>query len=337
MSIASAIHDLLSSAVRREQPGATVLRRASDADASWWRRVLRYERCGPAVWGWMLDAGHALDLPAHVRALLKDDAQLALGQSLRVAPQLARIAMLAARCGVRVMALKGAARLLAGAHTAASRTMDDIDLLVDDRAGAELLHRALQCEMGYAVVEHIPGHHHLDAIALPGWLPVEIHTRLARRHGADGARVDIWQDAREVEVGGAPVWLPSPAALAEHTLAHATASRMLRYTLRDVIDVAAVVSDPQVDLARVSAFVHASVERRAMETLLGAAHVLDARVPAARVPEASWRAVRRVGRLRAEIAVRVQGRHAARRLIAAGGALAEGSPRAVIAYALARR
>ncbi len=338
---ASAIYDLLFAATRGDALSDALLRRASRADAARWERVLRYERCGPAVWEALLEQGHAPRLSTHVRALLRDAAQLAVHQSLRVAPQMARLAALAARANVRLMPLKGAARLLGGAHFAASRAMDDIDLLADTPDGAMRLHQAMQRELGYVVVDETPDHHHLNALALPGWLPVELHTRLARRSGADGARIDMWRGARALELGGAPVWLPSPTALAQHTLAHATSSRMLRYALRDVVDVAQVVAqvvarvaaagDGDAGIGGVVDFVRASTERRAMETLLGAAHSLDAAVPRARLAEASWRAVRRVGRMRARIAVRVQGRDAARRLIAAGGALAECSPRGMMA------
>ena len=92
-------------------------------------------------------AGHYADAPPQLRRLLRESTSIALRNASLAQRGLGEIAALAHGAGVRVLALKGAARLLSG-ELAGTRTLSDIDLLIPG-ADAERFHALLQRELGY--------------------------------------------------------------------------------------------------------------------------------------------------------------------------------------------
>jgi hypothetical protein len=172
-----------------------------------------------------------------------------------------------------------------------------------------LRHRA-----GYGSMSASP-EHHLPTLSRAGALPVEVHVQLGPRHTELDAR--IWHDAREVH--GSGLLVPSPTAALMHALEHgALVHWAVRYRLRDLLDVAEVVS-----------YLRAHPQRVALETLLGAARrfaVMD--IPAGR--RSAWRTVRRVARARHVLAAHVRSPALAKSLCIALGVLAEASFRALV-------
>lgn len=292
-SSAGAVYDIIAAAVR----GRTVSDRGP-SDVATWERVLCIEACGPWLeWACRRESALALAMePA--RAILRAQSEAAVAHALTAGAQLAEIAALAPNLG-RVLVLKGAARLLSG-EPAGRRTLSDIDLLCENPTA---WHRALQRELGYRPDESGTPGRHLPALVRAGSLAVEIHTRLSDRP----SELDtlIWCDTRAPVPG---VEIPSAVALARHTLAHATiVHRTLRYRLRDVLDVAAVVHAAPTDLGR------------AENILLAAAGVRGD-------SERAWRTVRRVALARLAVPAEARVAGDLDPLVYVASQLAEGSP-----------
>lgn len=292
-----------------------------------WNRALAIEGCALPL-GRILARRAALsDVPLVVHGLLRQAASQALTGSLALHTQLPPVVALARRDGIRVIALKGAARLISG--MAAERVIADIDLLVAEDAAEHLAGR-MRAELGYAR-KGGPQPHHLAPLALRGGLTVELHTRL----GHERSWLDGWlrSHTRTLALHGIPVEVPSPTALALHTLDHASALNWaFRYRLRDVLDTASACG-PEVDIEVIRAWAARSAERDAIETLLAAAAELAPRLRPfhpTRERTAAWQRIRRVGRARARAAAIPNGTLTAQRAMRYAGVLAEGSPRLIV-------
>lgn len=315
------VYDFVADVFRKRVPDGNCRARAFAVPAECWRRVLGLDGCAVHFDRALREAGLAAETPPELRRQLRDATNNALQRAILVHTQLAEIASLCARHGVRAMALKGAARLLAG-ELPGSRSISDIDLLVAPHdAGA--LHAMLQRELGYAV-DGAEYEHHLAGLTRAGSLGIELHHRLAPR--AIPLDHDIWNMTHRAH-GIDAVEIPSPTNLLLHTLEHGVrVNWTARYRLRDVLDVAAL-DMPAVDAERVAAYVAASDCRQPMRTLLDAARTIAS--PATLGSSNAWRTVRRVGRTRIVLAAGARAPRIAERFFRYGGVLAEGSPRTI--------
>ena len=318
----SAIYDFVARVLRGERASERETRRAFAEPADRWQRVLGFDGCTVQFDRALQRAGLAAAAPAPLRRLLRDATSESLRNAVLVHSQLAEVAAIAAREGIRVMALKGAARLLGG-EMAGTRSIADIDLLTAP-GDAPLLHDLLQRELGYSVDG--PAYpHHLAGLTRARSLGIEIHVRLTWTSlPLDAA---MWEGTRVVMAGRNPIELPSATNLLLHTLEHAVrVNWSARYRLRDILDVAALAT-ADADRARVQDYVNANECRRPMKTLLAAA---GAFAPApSRLTRRAWRTVRRVGRARIALAALPRKPLIAERWFRWVGVAAEGSPRAI--------
>ena len=294
---ARAVYDVVVSAVR-ESAAPAAAERARRAPLEVWHRVLDLEGC--AAW---LDRARqrspalATSLGA-ATPLVRSEGARALRNAVAMVQQLAEVVPIAAGLGVRMLVLKGSARLLAG-ETAGARTMADIDLLVADEGDGRALHDALESQLGYQPDEPGVPTRHLPSLVRPDSLPIEIHRRLADDGSSLGAL--IWTNTRSVPLGGGAIEIPSATATFLHALEHAVlVHRANRYRLRDVLDLGLLWTE-DVDAGLVANFAQRRSEHRAVSTLLAAAR----RPPAsgssdddARAARRAWRRIRRVGRAR---------------------------------------
>ena len=330
--MANAIHDLLVDLLRDRPTSAGQRQRAFAEPAGRWHRILGFEGCAVQFDRALQRTGLSTEAPPSVRALLRTATNDSLRHGLLVHRQLAEVAALCARAGIRVMALKGAARLLAG-ELPGTRSIADIDLLAAP-GDAPRLHELLRRDLGYAI-DGAAYPHHLAGLTRPGSLGIEVHVRLTPTPLPLDA--EIWEGTRPVSLGGHPIELPSPTNLLLHTMEHAVrVNWTARYRLRDILDVAALFT-ADVDRGRVLAHVAASDCRQPMRTILAAARAMQPEIPV-RAPGA-WRTVRRVGRARLAFATLARTPLVAERWFRYVGVVAEGSPRTVgrLGLDLARR
>lgn len=264
--------------------------------------------------------GLADDVPPRLRRELRDATSVSLHRAILVHRQIAEIADVAASQGIRVLALKGAARLLAG-EAAGSRSIGDIDLLVP-AADAMRFHHLLQRKLGYAVAgPEYP--HHLQGLTRRESLGIEVHVRVSNTPLA--LDVDIWRDTRHVPLGRRTIEIPSPTSMILHALEHAISLNWAgRYRLRDIADVASLFAEGAVAPTVVD-YVRSRLDRRAFETLLSAANEIEPRVPRARAR--AWRTVCRVSCARIALAALPRTGRIAERWYRYAGIVAEGSPR----------
>jgi hypothetical protein len=318
MSRSGVVFDAITSVIRGLPVDAELLRRATEAPVATWQRVLGFEGCAPQFDRELRSRGLMAMVPTELRQMLRESTASALRLGLLAHRQLGEIAALAGRHEIRVMAVKGAAQLLAG-QVPGARSLSDIDLLVRPADG-ERFHALLASELGYTS-EGRAYPHHLPVLERPASLNLDVHVRLSDMPIAlDDA---IWTDTRTVSIDGSLIALPSSTNMVLHALEHGLRLNWMgRYRLRDVLDVAALytadVSNPQV-----SAYVAESGVRRACETLLSAAHALEPRVPVFRAT--AWRTIRRVSRTRLALAVVPRDPRMAERCFRYAGLVAEGS------------
>ena len=328
MARSGAIHDFVAGVLRGDASVARVDHPALAAPLHHWRRVLGFEGCAVRFDRALRRARLAQLLPEPVRALLRDAAATAVRHGLLAHRQLDEIDRLAAAHCVRVLALKGAARLLAG-EPPGTRSLSDIDLLVAPEDAGRV--HALLCDaLGYESTGPAQPHH-LPVLRRPGALDIDLHFRLSRETTALDRT--IWQDARWRGTGEAGLGIPSATAMVLHALEHGTTLNWMgRYRLRDILDVASLFgADVSTDAVR--AHVAASGARRALETLLSAAHTLEPRVP--RYRARAWDTVRRVSRARLALAMLPRDARVAERCFRYAGVLAEGSPRSMLRAGMA--
>lgn len=300
---AQAVYDVMASAVEGVAAAPSRASLASQAPSRIWERVLALEGCG----AWLDSARRRVaglsTILSPADALLRASSADALRAAVVAMRQLADIADAAAADNIRLLALKGTARLLAG-EAAGTRLMSDIDLLVD-ADGARMIHQTLQSKLGYTPDEPGTPTRHLPALTLAKGLPVEIHQRLI-----DGAASPleqrVWLGAHTASIGHSAVNIPDATALLMHTLEHAiVVHRAARFRLRDVVDVAALSKD-SVDWVEIHRYVDVHEDRRSMQTLLAAAAcVSESSVSALAMPinglpepRRAWRRIRRIGRTR---------------------------------------
>jgi hypothetical protein len=318
----------LAAAVRDATPPAHRVTLAHAATPAVWERVLLLETCGP--WIDRVRRGNPA-VSATVRPvddMLRVQGELSLFQGIAAGAQLAEIAALASRLGVRVLALKGAARLLSG-EAPGRRSLSDIDLL-PEVGGATTLFDALVRECGYAVDAAVTPGRHLPMLVRSGGLPVEVHARLTDR--ASPMDAAMWDGAVDVRVGTATLTVPSPTARVMHTLQHALiVHRTMRYRLRDVTDVRTVWAASGVDRVAVRQWVAKAPYRGALETLLAAAGVTPYASDGG--AEHAWGRVRRVAVARLAVPGRAGVRATDDPLVYVAGQLAEGSPRVLAGLA----
>ena len=312
-----AVYDVIALGLRGALPPERTLRTAAGASSRTWRRALLIEGCMPQLARASRRSGLDVRLPLAVQQMLAAAAKNAMWDAMRAARQIPELARSAAETGVRLMALKGAARFLTG-ETAGTRSLGDIDLLLD-AGDAARLHGHLRAE-GYVATGSTVAHH-LPALTRGGSLPVELHVRLGERRSSLDTMV--WHEARLVDAGGASILVPSPTSMMLHCLDHAVAlnyDRSLR--LRDVMDTATLWT-PEVEGERVERYVRRSADRAVLEGLLAAARDFNPDIPGGYVAGKST--VRRVAHARIAAASLVENPVTADRLMRYAGTLALGS------------
>jgi hypothetical protein len=222
---------------------------------------------------------------------------------------------------MRVMVLKGAARLLQG-DVPGARSMSDIDVLTPP-ADAGRLHEFLKERLGYTSLLTSP-EHHLPTLMRAGALPVEVHIQLGPRPTDLDAR--IWRDAHATS--GGDLLLPSATSMALHALEHgALVHWAVRYRLRDLLDVAAAWSG-DIDRDEVVDYLQRHSQRTVLTTMLGGAKRFAPAIPMGR--PSAWRTIRRVAQVRHLLAAHIADRSRATSLCIAGGVIAEVSPNALL-------
>jgi hypothetical protein len=231
------------------------------------------------------------------------------------------VAEVARECGIRVMVLKGAARLLGGALPG-GRSLSDIDVLTGP-TDAQRLHAMLRHRLGYDSGSAAP-EHHLPTLSRAGALPVEVHLQLGP--SVTGLDARIWRNPGEIK--GTDLVVPSSTNALVHAVEHgALVHWAVRYRLRDLLDIAEAWT-AGVDGEEVASYLRLHPQRVAVETMLSAARRFAAAIPAGR--RSAWRTVRRVARVRHAVAAHVSSSALAASLCIAVGVLAEASPKALL-------
>ena len=299
--------------------------RAIEAPPHIWERVLAFEGVGERADRALARTGLRREAPPGIARVLREATNAALRQAMLAHQGLCEVAATARAANCRVMALKGAARLLAGEQPG-TRSLTDIDLLVAP-SDATRFHSLLQSERGYRPTGQVYPHH-LPALTKEGALGIEVHRRLAVAELPLDARMFL--DTRTEPVGKASMEVPSATNMVLHTLEHAAGTNwMVHFRLRDIVDIATLFTE-EVSADEVRAYVESSPrdKRKAFATLLSAAHDLEARVP--RLGDGAWSTVRRVGRARLALAQLPRDRTMANRVYRYASVVAEGSPAAVL-------
>ena len=305
----------------RENPPAGVVADAFAASHDRWQRSLALEACAVQL-DWACRRVSLNDaIPPTLRDILREATARAVREALTIPAQIAELGEAAREGGIRVLVLKGAARVLDGAIPG-GRSMADIDVLAEPGDAAQL-HTILQRRLGYHAFAAAP-EHHLPTLTRPGALPVEVHVQLGPRRTALDAR--IWRDARCVRA--THMLIPSPTATLLHALEHgALVHWAVRYRLRDLLDVAEAWM-AGVDQHELADYLRGHAERAALMTMLGGARRFAPSIPIGR--PSAWRTVRRVAWARHLCASHVHDRARATSLCIAAGVLAEASPRALL-------
>jgi Uncharacterised nucleotidyltransferase len=333
-----AVYDIVAAIVAGRIPDAARSAAASRAPVEIWQRVLALESCGAWLDRVRRRSPALAEILVPADLLLRASSADALRAGLVAMQQLSAIGHVAAAVQVPVLALKGAARLLGG-ETAGTRTMSDIDLLVAGE-GAEVLHATLRDTLGYTPDRPGTPDRHLSPLTLKAGLPVEIHRHLSDG-GSDTLERRMWSASRQVAVG-ASIRMPDATALVMHALEHAiVVHRTARYRLRDVIDIALLLTDA-VDRAELSEFVAGSADRAAFRTLLSAARDVPLGGPTGMEDHAedarerchAWRRILRVGRTRLLAPVRDDIPPAADPRVVILSQLAQASPRGIVRLAM---
>lgn len=314
-------YELMVAALRGETPREAVMAHAFAASPVFWQRALALEACAVQLDRALRESPMSARVPLPLRRLLSDASACAVRQALTVPAQLTELAGAAREMGMRLMVLKGAARLLQG-DVPGARSMSDIDVLASP-ADAGRLHEFLQERLGYASLLTSP-EHHLPTLIRAGALPVEVHIQLGPRPTDLDAR--IWHDAHAMP--GGDLLLPSATARVMHALAHgALVHWAVRYRLRDLLDVAAAWNG-DIDRDEVVGYLRRQSQRAVLTTMLGGARRFAPAIPMGR--PSAWRTIRRVAHVRHVLAAHISDRSRAMSLCIAGGVIAEASPRALL-------
>lgn len=321
MARSIAPYDLMVAVLGGKTPREDVVACAFAASGAFWQRALTLEACVVHLDRALRPSPLRASAPLALRQLLSDATARAVRQALAVPDQMAELAGAARELGIRVLVLKGAARLLDGAVPGA-RSMSDIDVLTSP-SDAGRLHEFLRQRLGYESMAASP-EHHLPTLIRAGALPVEVHIQLGPRPTNLDTR--IWRDVRPAI--GCDLLLPSPTAMLLHVLEHAALVHWaVRYRLRDLLDVAETWNG-DVDPDEVNGYIRRNSQRVALATILGGARRF---APEMSIDHPSaWRTIRRVAQVRHLIAAHVSDAGRAKSLCIAGGVLAEVSPRALL-------
>jgi len=314
-------YDLMVAALRGDTPPEDGTAHAFAASPAFWQRALALEACAVQLARALRESPMNAHVPLPLRRMLSDATACAVRQALTVPAQLTELAGAAREMGMRVMVLKGAARLLQG-DVPGARSMSDIDVLASP-ADAGRLHQFLQDRLGYAPLLTSP-EHHLPTLMRVGALPVEVHIQLGPRPTDLDAR--IWRDAHVMP--GGDLVLPSATARVLHALAHgALVHWAVRYRLRDLLDVAVAWSG-DIDREEVAGYLRRHSQRAVLTTMLGGAKRFAPAIPMGH--PSAWRTIRRVARVRHLVAAHILDSSRATSLCMAGGVIAEASPRALL-------
>ncbi len=314
-------YDLMGAVLGGDTPPEGVVARAFAASAAFWQRALVLEACAVQFDRALRASVPGATAPMALRQLLSDATARAVRQALTVPAQMTELATAARELGIRLLVLKGAARILGGAVPGA-RSMSDIDVLTSPN-DARAFHEFLKQRLGYVSLAASP-EHHLPTLMRAGALPVEVHIQLGPRPTGLDAR--IWRDAHEAI--GYDLLVPSPTATLLHALEHgALVHWAVRYRLRDLLDVADVWTR-DVDREDVDAYIRRSPQHVALATMLGGARRFAPEIPM--VQPLAWRTIRRVAQVRHGFAAHIADAARAKSLCIAGGVLAEASPRALL-------
>jgi hypothetical protein len=314
-------YDLMAAVLGGEMVSESVVREALSVPPALWQRVLALEACAVQFDRALRGCPVGILVPLELRRLLSGATARTVRQALGVPAQLAELAGAARALGIRVLVLKGAARLLQGA-VPGGRSMSDIDVLAAP-GDAGRLHEFLQQRLGYEPLPASP-EHHLPTLMRTGALPVEVHIQLGPRPTDLDAR--IWRDAHSSTEG--ELLLPSATATLLHMLEHgALVHWAVRYRLRDLLDVAEAWNG-DVDHEAVVGYLRHHSQRAALATMLGGARRFAAGLPIGR--PTAWRTIRRVARVRHAFAAYISDATRAESLCIAGGVMAEASPRALL-------
>jgi hypothetical protein len=323
MGHSSAVYDLAADVLRLVRLDRARLTRAFAAPVPVWHRVLGFEGCTAQVDRQLRARVTAREIPEPIRQLLGAATGASVRFGILAHRQLAEIAALATSSGIRVMAVKGAARLLAG-DVPGTRSIADIDLLVAPGDGAHF-HELLMAKRGYSAAG--PAYaHHLPVLERFGSLNIDLHIRISDTPIA--LDTSIWDATRVTAINGHVLELPSATNMVLHTLEHGLGLNWMgRYRLRDILDVAALyTADVSGDAVR--SYIAKSRARIACETLLSAAHDLEPRVPT--FSGDAWRTIRRVSRARLALSMLPPNPRDAERVFRYAGVIAEGSPQSIV-------
>lgn len=321
MARSTAPFEMMAAVLAGEPPSPRLAARAFGATPDLWDRALALEACAVQLDRALRRSPLARGAPLPLLRLLGDATARAVRQALIVPVQIAELDDAARECGIRIMVLKGAARMLDGAAPG-GRSMADIDVLTST-SDAGRLHEFLRARLAYEPMARSP-EHHLPTLTRSGALPVEVHIRLGPTPTNLDAR--IWRDAQPVS--GTALLTPSKTGALLHALEHgALVHWAARYRLRDLLDVAEAWTTG-VDCREVAAYVRDHPQRAALMTLLGAARRFAPLIPIGR--PSAWRTVRRVARARHLVAAHVRDGPRAKSLCITAGILAEASPRALL-------
>lgn len=323
MMRSTAPYELMAALLARDEVvlPSRLVTEAFEAPDPLWGRALALESCAVQLDRAFRASALAHIAPSFLCQRLSDATARAVRQALTAPGQLTELANAARELGIRIMVLKGAARLVEGGIPG-GRSMADIDVLAFPHDAARL-HTFLRRDLGYEPMSAAP-EHHLPTLMRAGALPIEVHIQLGPRLTALDAV--IWRGARPVP--GTELMVPSPTSALLHALEHATLVHWaLRYRLRDLLDVAEAWRG-DVDLGEVAAYVGTHCQRAALTTMLGAARRFAPDISLG--DRAGWRTVRRVAHVRHFLAAHVGDASRAKSLCIAGGVLAEASPRALL-------
>jgi hypothetical protein len=257
----SSVYETVGSWLRPEGPGDPAAQTAAWGQDEWAvaRHAALVHGIGPLLAARM-EGSPAWDaLAPEFRAYCQEQRRL---NGLRVAAMradLAAIVQAAAKAGVEVLPLKGAALVEQHYAEPGLRPMADIDVLVrpDDLGCIDTILAA----QGFAIAEETPRHRAYlrgEPVVVDPELEhpdnprgVEVHTRVGEQLRAISYEITrtLWEDARPVMLGGAPATTPAPPALLHHLLIHTchnVVNRRLRLIqLYDIALVAPALSEAE--------------------------------------------------------------------------------------------
>jgi len=212
------------------------------------------EKLLPVLWDCMRD--HADLVPKDVRETFRRQAAVTEFRMAMTEAALTKVVEQLHHDGIQVMLLKGAALASTVYGSFAKRPMGDFDILVppgDAQRAWDLMREVgwtLELEGGEQFYE---SHHHLPALVDPKGLSLvlEIHRSMLPPAGPFVLdESELWQEARPVQLGTTPVWVPSDRHQLLHLSIHCAWSNMFGGIGRTVRDVATLLAAAPMDWSR---------------------------------------------------------------------------------------